>query len=204
MNGVFPSSLWIEPLWQHRSADNEPRRRLAQPTKPRFWSVASVHRTFLDWLQRCQFEIQCRYTCSSQRPTTESNDDPRMLTLTKTLFGVMLSTAWKWNEFLLCISWSQCHGSLCVAVSELPRPHYAICCRLCNTVDAGSWKQRFVPIVSCRQTLWSIAQRRRRQREGEREYLPNRVAGCQKMLKPILLATRSMQCKQNYKTHIPP
>jgi len=71
-----------------------------------------------------------------------------MLTLTKTLFGVMLSTVWKLNDFLLCISWSRCHGSLCVAVSELSRPLYATCCRLCNTVNAGSSKQRFVPIVS--------------------------------------------------------
>jgi len=29
--------------------------------------------------------------------------------------------------------------------------------------------------------------------------LPNRVAGCQKRLKPILLATSGMQHKQRYK-----
>jgi len=38
-------------------------------------------------------------------------------------------------------------------------------------------------------------------RDGE-IYLPSRVAGCQKRLKLILLATRSMQYKHKYKLGI--
>jgi len=50
-------------------------------------------------------------------------------------------------------------------------------------------------------TIFYERERKRERDKGrEREiYLPNKVARCQKRLKPILLATSSIQYKQKYK-----